>query len=76
MSKTKNHYWKEAEDFLNSIETKVKAGTLTISQAVKTCLDAKISWSLIGFDDDYKAALESQLFDYLSGVADGDFTDF
>ena len=42
MSKQKITIGKKLKIFLNSIETKVKAGTLTISQAVKTCLDAKI----------------------------------
>ncbi len=40
-----------AEDYLDSLESKVKSRTISIDQAVDMAKEADVNWDLIGFNE-------------------------
>ena len=68
MSKTKNYYWTEAENAIDTASDKVKNGWL-IELAVNDLKDSNYAWSLLGYDE-FEDDLTSWLTDYINeGVA-------
>ena len=68
MSKTKNYYWNEAENALDTAIDAVKNGWL-IELAVNELKDKDYAWSLLGYDE-FEDDLTSWLTDYINeGVA-------
>ena len=52
-----------AEEYLDSLESKVKSRTISIDQAVDMAKEADVNWDLIGFDE---FNFEDDLYCYLS----------
>ena len=52
-----------AEDYLDSLESKVKSRTISIDQAVDMAKEADVNWDLIGFNE---YSFEDDLYCYLS----------
>tara|TARA_Y100000356_G_C11009682_1_gene157665 strand:- start:214 stop:426 length:213 start_codon:yes stop_codon:yes gene_type:complete len=68
MSKTKNYYWTEAENAMDTAIEKVKGGWL-IELAVNDLKDSNYAWGLLGYDE-FEDDLTSWLTDYINeGVA-------
>ena len=68
MSKTKNYYWTEDENAMDTAIDKVKGGWL-IEFAVNDLKDSNYAWSLLGYDE-FEDDLTSWLTDYINeGVA-------
>ena len=61
MSKVKNYYWDEAENYLDQLITKIKDGTFTIADAMKEAKSKsnEICWDLVGIhsEDDLEECL-------------------
>ena len=64
MSKTKNYYWNEAENALDTAIDAVKNGWL-IELAVNELKEKNYAWSLLGYDE-FEDDLGDWLTDYIS----------
>ena len=62
MGKVKQWAEDMAEEYLDSLESKVKSRTISIDQAVDIAKKADINWDLIGFDS------EDDLYCYLADM--------
>ena len=65
MGKVKQWAEDVAEEYLDSLESKVKSRTISIDQAVDIAKKADINWDLIGFDS------EDDLYCYLADMLNG-----
>ena len=64
MSKTKNYYWNEAENALDTAIDAVKKGWM-IELAVNELKEKNCAWSLLGYDE-FEDDLGDWLTDYIS----------
>ena len=64
MSKTKNYYWNEAENALDTAIDAVKNGWM-IELAVNELKEKNYAWSLLGYDE-FEDDLGAWLTDYIS----------
>ena len=64
MSKTKNYYWNEAENALDTAIDAVKNGWM-IELAVNELKEKNYAWSLLGYDE-FEDDLGDWLTDYIS----------
>jgi len=68
MSKTKDYYWTEAENAMDTAIAKVALGD-NIELVVNKLKDKNYAWSLLGYDE-FEDDLTSWLTDYINeGVA-------
>tara|TARA_R110002020_G_scaffold434173_1_gene644320 strand:- start:131 stop:367 length:237 start_codon:yes stop_codon:yes gene_type:complete len=72
MGQVKQHLQEECEDFMNHVESSIKEGSMTPTEAFSYVWEnpkhKELSWDLCGFDMEYWSTLKTDIISWIESI--------